>query len=45
MIKTLQLRITIHEEKQGGFLLKKAAENLGIQEKEIRVIAGLTIFD
>ena len=41
MIKTLQLRITIHEEKQGGFLLKKAAENIGIKEKDINAIKVL----
>lgn len=38
MIKSIQLRITIIEEKQGGFLQKKAAQQLGISEKEITAI-------
>jgi len=41
MIKTLQLRININEERQGGFLNKKAANSLGIKETDITAIKVL----
>jgi len=41
MIKEIQLRITIHEEKQEGFLTKKAALFLGIEANEITGIKVL----
>ena len=41
MIKDLQLRITLNEERQPDILLKKAAENLHIKESEITGIKML----
>ncbi len=35
MIKDLQLRVTLHEEKQPDIFIKKSAEYLGISESEI----------
>ena len=41
MIKEIQLRVTIQDEKQDNILIKKAAHNLGIDEKEINAIKVL----
>jgi len=41
MVKEIQLRVTIQEEKQGSILIKKAAHNLGVDEKEINAIKVL----
>ncbi|WP_456376034.1 NAD(P)/FAD-dependent oxidoreductase [Lutibacter sp.] len=38
MVKEIQIRIQLHEEKIVGFLTKKVARSLGINEKEITAI-------
>jgi uncharacterized protein len=41
MVKEIQLRVTIQEEKQENILIRKAARNLRIDEKEINAIKVL----
>ena len=41
MVKEIQLRITIQEEKIDGILKKKAARLLGVGEKDINAIKVL----
>ncbi|PHQ57058.1 MAG: FAD-binding protein [Lutibacter sp.] len=41
MVKEIQLRVTIQEEKQDNILVKKAAHSLGIAENEINAIKVL----
>ncbi|MCF6212899.1 MAG: FAD-binding protein [Flavobacteriaceae bacterium] len=41
MVKNIQIRITIYEAQQKNILVRKAARNLGIAEKEIRGVKVL----